>query len=98
MARPPPAGGSLSSRFLATQPMQGDLSTRRNSGLRDKLIAKHDVVLTYALRAFVDDGVLNPVAATAMPRQRLLRRRPDRASAEASRSLCTRRSAPRHRL
>jgi hypothetical protein len=57
---------------------------------RTRLIAKRDVVLTYALRALVDDGVMNPVAATAMPRQRLLRGRPDRASAEASRGPCTR--------
>jgi len=28
----------------------------RNSGLRDKLIAERDVVLTYALRALADDG------------------------------------------
>ena len=62
----------------------------RNSGLRNKLIAERDVVLTYALRALADDGVMNPVAATAMPRQRLLRGRPDRASAEASRGPCTR--------
>lgn len=34
----------------------------RNSGLRDKLIAERDVVLTYALRAIVDDGVMNHLA------------------------------------
>jgi predicted nucleotidyltransferase component of viral defense system len=34
----------------------------RNSGLRDKLIAERDVVLTYALRALVDDGVMNHLA------------------------------------
>ena len=31
----------------------------RNSGLRDKLIAERDVVLTYALRALVDAGVMD---------------------------------------
>jgi nucleotidyltransferase AbiEii toxin of type IV toxin-antitoxin system len=34
----------------------------RNSGLRDKLIAERDVVLTYALRVLVDDGVMNHLA------------------------------------
>jgi predicted nucleotidyltransferase component of viral defense system len=34
----------------------------RNSGLRDKLIAERDVVLTYALRALVEDGVMNHLA------------------------------------
>lgn len=34
----------------------------RNSGLRDKLIAERDVVLTYALRALADDGVMNHLA------------------------------------
>lgn len=31
----------------------------RNSGLRDKLIAERDVVLTYALRVLVDTGMMN---------------------------------------
>lgn len=31
----------------------------RNSGLRDKLIAERDIVLTYALRALVDTGMMN---------------------------------------
>jgi len=30
----------------------------RNSGLRDKLVAERDVVLTYALRSMIDAGVL----------------------------------------
>lgn len=34
----------------------------RNSGLRDKLVAERDVVLTYALRALSDDGVMNHLA------------------------------------
>jgi predicted nucleotidyltransferase component of viral defense system len=34
----------------------------RNSGLRDKLIAERDVVLTYALRALVETGVMNHLA------------------------------------
>jgi predicted nucleotidyltransferase component of viral defense system len=34
----------------------------RNSGLRDKLIAERDVVLTYALRALVDEGVMDHLA------------------------------------
>jgi predicted nucleotidyltransferase component of viral defense system len=34
----------------------------RNSGLRDKLVAERDVVLTYALRALNDTGVMNHVA------------------------------------
>lgn len=34
----------------------------RNSGLRDKLIAERDVVLTYALRALVDAGVMDHLA------------------------------------
>jgi len=34
----------------------------RNSGLRDKLIAERDVVLTDALRALADDGVMNHLA------------------------------------
>jgi hypothetical protein len=29
----------------------------RNSGVRDKLVAERDVVLTYALRALEDSGV-----------------------------------------
>ena len=62
----------------------------RNSGLRDNRIAARDVVLTYALRALTDDGAMTPSATTPMPRQRLPRGRPDRASAEASRGPCTR--------
>ena len=31
----------------------------RNSGLRDKLVAERDVVLTYALRALFDTGLMN---------------------------------------
>ena len=34
----------------------------RNSGLRDKLVAERDVVLTYALRALVDTGVMDHLA------------------------------------
>ena len=34
----------------------------RNAGLRDKLVAERDVVLTYVLRALVDDGVMNNLA------------------------------------
>ena len=34
----------------------------RNSGLRDKLVAELDVVLTYALRALLDAGVMNHLA------------------------------------
>ncbi len=34
----------------------------RNSGLRDKLVAERDVVLTYALRALLDAGVTNHLA------------------------------------
>ena len=34
----------------------------RNGGLRDKLIAERDGVLTYVLRALVDDGVMNHLA------------------------------------
>jgi len=34
----------------------------RDSGLRDKLIAERDVVLTYALRALVDAGVMDHLA------------------------------------
>lgn len=34
----------------------------RNSGLRDKLIAERDVVLTYALHALVEAGVMNHLA------------------------------------
>jgi len=30
-----------------------------NSGLRDKLVAERDVVLTYALRGLIDDGVMD---------------------------------------
>ena len=33
-----------------------------NSGLRDKLVAERDVVLTYALRALLDAGVLDDLA------------------------------------
>ena len=38
-----------------------DLYTR-NSGLRDKIIAERDVVLTYALRALLDAGVMDHLA------------------------------------
>jgi predicted nucleotidyltransferase component of viral defense system len=34
----------------------------RNSGLRDKLVAERDVVLTYALRAMVDAQVMEHLA------------------------------------
>jgi predicted nucleotidyltransferase component of viral defense system len=34
----------------------------RNSGLRDKLVAERDVVLTYALRALIDAGVMDHLA------------------------------------
>jgi hypothetical protein len=34
----------------------------RNSGLRDKLVAERDVVLTYALRALADTGVMKHLA------------------------------------
>ena len=34
----------------------------RNSGLRDKLVAERDVVLTYALRALLDVGVMDQLA------------------------------------
>ena len=34
----------------------------RNSGLRDKLVAERDVVLTYALRALLDASLRNPLA------------------------------------
>lgn len=34
----------------------------RNSGLRDKLVAERDVVLTYALHALVDAGVIDHLA------------------------------------
>ncbi len=34
----------------------------RNSGLRDKLVAERDVVLTYALRALLDVGVMDHLA------------------------------------
>lgn len=34
----------------------------RSSGLRDKLVAERDVVLTYSLRALVDSGVMNHLA------------------------------------
>ena len=34
----------------------------RNSGLRDKLVAERDVVLTYALRALLDTGVMDRLA------------------------------------
>ena len=39
----------------------------RNSGLRDKLIAERDVVLTYALRALVTDGVMGPISIFTEP-------------------------------
>jgi predicted nucleotidyltransferase component of viral defense system len=34
----------------------------RNAGLRDKLVAERDVVLTYALAALVEDGVMAELA------------------------------------
>ena len=34
----------------------------RNSGLRDKLVAERDIVLTYALRALLDAGVMDHLA------------------------------------
>ena len=34
----------------------------RNSGLRDKLVAERDVVLTYALRQLFDTGVMDHLA------------------------------------
>jgi len=34
----------------------------RNSGLRDKLVAERDVVLTYALRALLDTGMMDHLA------------------------------------
>ncbi len=34
----------------------------RNSGLRDKLVAERDVVLTYALRGLLDTGVMGHLA------------------------------------
>jgi len=34
----------------------------RNSGLRDKLVAERDVVLTYALRVLLDTGVMDQLA------------------------------------
>ena len=34
----------------------------RNAGLRDKLVAERDVVLTYALSALIDDGVMTDLA------------------------------------
>ncbi len=34
----------------------------RNSGLRDKLVAERDVVLTYALRGLIDNGVMDHLA------------------------------------
>ena len=34
----------------------------RNSGLRDKLVAERDVVLTYALRSLIDEGVMDYLA------------------------------------
>lgn len=34
----------------------------RNSGLRDKLVAERDVVLTYALRALHETGLLEHLA------------------------------------
>lgn len=34
----------------------------RNSGLRDKLVAERDVVLTYVLRGLIDDGVMDHLA------------------------------------
>lgn len=37
----------------------------RNSGLRDKLVAERDVVLTYALRGLFDTGVTKHLDETA---------------------------------
>ena len=34
----------------------------RNSGVRDKLVAERDIVLTYALRALLDAGVMDHLA------------------------------------
>ena len=34
----------------------------RNSGLRDKLVAERDVVLTYSLRGLIDNGVMDHLA------------------------------------
>jgi predicted nucleotidyltransferase component of viral defense system len=34
----------------------------RSSGLRDKLVAERDVVLTYALRGLLDAGVMDHLA------------------------------------
>lgn len=34
----------------------------RNSGLRDKIVAERDIVLTYALRALLDTGVMDHLA------------------------------------
>lgn len=34
----------------------------KNSGVRDKLVAERDIVLTYALRALLDDGVMRYLA------------------------------------
>ena len=34
----------------------------RNSGMRDKLVAERDVVLTYALRVLFDAGLMNHLA------------------------------------
>jgi len=34
----------------------------RNSGLRDKLVAERDVVLTYALAALADSGLMSHLA------------------------------------
>ena len=34
----------------------------RNAGLRDKLVAERDVVLTYALDALIADGVMSALA------------------------------------
>jgi len=37
-------------------------SGARNAGLRDKLVAERDVVLTYALDALIADGVMSDLA------------------------------------
>ena len=72
----------------------------RNSGLRDKLIAERDVVLTYALRALDDAGVMKHLAFTrasrccAAFRSWSWRSSQTRAAAETKRShsVCVRRS------
>lgn len=72
----------------------------RNSGLRDKLVAERDVVLTYALRALFDAGVMDHLAfkgrttggrwSSARPAASLMRHR-GRTAAGAARPSCRRR-------